>query len=1004
MRIVSPGSNAVDNPTGTVTFYDSGAAIGTGTLSGTATDTATFTTSTLSTATHPITAAYTSGNGNFNASPLSATISQVVNKANTTTTVTASAGSPNFGEQVTFTAAVTVNSPGSAAAGQFAGSVDFYDTTTMTDLGSVALSSSGTAALTTSNLPTGSNTITATYGGDGNLNTSSGTCAPVTANASIIVLDPSAAGALSLSLNAIIKIAGIVAVDSSSTTALSASGSASVSASSIQVVGKVQKSGNATLSPTPITGAAAVADPLAALASPSTSGLTNYGAESLSGSSTATIKPGIYSQITVSGNAALTLSAGTYIIEGGGLTVSGNASITGSGVTIFNAGSKYPTTGGTYGSISLSGNGTYSLSPPTSGTYAGIVIFQPRDNAKALSLSGNASGMTGTVYASAAQLSESGNAQLNASLVVDTLTISGDGVADGLTLDSPSGTVAYSPAQVRAAYGLDNVSLDGTGQIIAIVDAYDDPNIVPALDAFDNQFGLTSAGPTLYNQYGPASSFLTVLDQNGQATSLPGTDPNGPGTDNWEAEEALDVEWAHAIAPGAQIILVVANSQSLPDLMTAVAAAASQPGVSVVSMSWGFAEGQAVFASDEATYDNIFTTPGVTFVASTGDFGAADPEYPAFSPNVLSVGGTSLTLNGDNSYNSETGFGYQSSALGAFIGSGGGISLYEPEPAYQQSVQSTGSRTIPDVALVADPATGAWVADPYNVSGGNPFEVVGGTSLSAPCWAALIALANQGRTAAGEPALDSASPTDTQQALYSLPQSDYNVISSGNNGYSAAAGYNLVTGLGTPVANLLISDLVAYQGPGTSYSGPTVAAMQNAGLVETEASDGGPDNVFSVFDSFTLTSNVTGQTWGRDASSTNRASQAVNAAGPSVSRQDVNIANVSDGTEPLASAGERPAARLVLDPSAPASGITSLDLALAGGSVAFDTTTSSMNPVVRIRVGSRAGRREKPSRPTLTPLDPAIDAAALDALLGSGWRARSSWVADRPRQSIKVLS
>ena len=80
----------------------------------------------------------------------------------------------------------------------------------------------------------------------------------------------------------------------------------------------------------------------------------------------------------------------------------------------------------------------------------------------------------------------------------------------------------------------------------------------------------------------------------------------------------------------------------------------------------------------------------MTFVASTGDYGAADPEYPAFSPNVVAVGGTSLTLNADNSYNSETGWGYYSDSAGTLIGSGGGISLYEPEPAYQQGVQSTG--------------------------------------------------------------------------------------------------------------------------------------------------------------------------------------------------------------------------------------------------------------------------------------------------------------------------
>ena len=153
---------------------------------------------------------------------------------------------------------------------------------------------------------------------------------------------------------------------------------------------------------------------------------------------------------------------------------------------------------------------------------------------------------------------------------------------------------AFGPAQIRTAYGINNLSLDGTGQTIAIVDAYDDPAIFQSLDTYDNQFGLTASGPTLYQQYGPASSFLTVLNQNGQTSSLPATDPSGAGTGNWEVEEALDVEWVHAMAPGAQIILVEANSQSLSDLMAGVVTAANQPGVSVVSMSWGFAEGQSV--------------------------------------------------------------------------------------------------------------------------------------------------------------------------------------------------------------------------------------------------------------------------------------------------------------------------------------------------------------------------------------------------------------------------
>ena len=444
-----------------------------------------------------------------------------------------------------------------------------------------------------------------------------------------------------------------------------------------------------------------------------------------------------------------------------------------------------------------------------------------------------------------------------ANTVLNGINTTGD-VASAVSLAAPAGAVAYTPAQIRAGYDISSLSLDGTGETIAIVDAYDDPNIFQTVDAFDVQFGLTDSGPTLANQYGPASSFLTVLNQNGQSTSLPETDPSGPGNANWEVEEALDVEWAHAIAPGAQIVLVEANSQSLSDLMTAVATAASQPGVSVVSMSWGFQEGQAVFASDEATYDSVFSVPGVTFVASTGDYGAADPEYPAFSPNVVAVGGTSLTLNGDDSYNSETGWGYQSDSIGAFIGSGGGISLYEPEPAYQQGVQSLGSRTTPDVSFVADPATGAWIADTYNLGMDNPFEVVGGTSLSTPTWAGLLALVNEGRAITGEATLDSTGPTETQQALYSLPQSDYNVISSGFNGYTADAGYNLVTGLGTPVANLLVGDLVEYQGPGTVYFGPTVGALQDATLVSTGSGGGGTSDAFTVFSAITMSNSSLG--------------------------------------------------------------------------------------------------------------------------------------------------
>ena len=339
-----------------------------------------------------------------------------------------------------------------------------------------------------------------------------------------------------------------------------------------------------------------------------------------------------------------------------------------------------------------------------------------------------------------------------------------------------------------------------------------------------------------------------MLNQNGQATGLPSTDPSGMGTENWEVEEALDVEWAHAIAPGARIILVEANSQSLPDLMTGVATAAAQPGVSVVSMSWGFQEGQSVLAADEAAYDNVFKVPGVTFVASTGDYGAADPEYPAFSPNVLAVGGTTLSLNADNSYNSEAGWGYNSSAAGRVRRFGrrdqplrvrAGLSAGRTVHGLSHhSRRRTGGRPghgrldrRPVQSRSQQPVRGRWRHEPVGTG-------VGG----------LLALVNQGRMAAGEATLNSVSSTDTQQALYKLPQSNYNVIAAGNNGYTATTGYNLVTGLGTPVANLLVPNLISYQGPATSYAGEAVGPLQSTTFVDPTAVSSDPTVVFSVLD------------------------------------------------------------------------------------------------------------------------------------------------------------
>ncbi len=755
-----------------------------------------------------------------------------ITKDATTTAATAILSAQN----VTLLAGVFANSPGS---GTPSGSVDFYDTTTSKDLGSVSLTS-GAASLIIA-LPTSSQTITVSYSGDGNFLTSGGTL-PLAAAATIYVLNSSASGALTISGNANINVPGGIEVDSTASSAIVASSNAIITATSIQVVGGYSASGNTHFTPKPTTGAASVADPLASLAAPSLTG--SKSTENLSGNSSATINPGIYTAITLSGNANLTMNPGIYVIAGGGFTVSGNASVTATGVMIYNAGSAYPSLGGTFGGITLSGNGKVALAAPSSGTYAGLGIFQSRDNTQPLALSGNnITGIYGTIYAANSQLTLSSNAQLKDAIIVGTMNLSGNAIFNTVT---SGGSVGYTPSQIRAAYGISSLPLDGTGQTIAIVDAYDDPKIYQAVDVFDQQLGVSSTGASLYEQYGAASSFLTVLNQNGQATALPGVDPSGPGSENWEAEEALDVEWTHAVAPGARILLVEANSQSLSDLMTAVATAAAQPGVSVVSMSWGFAEDQAVFAHEEATYDQYLTTPaghqGVTFVASTGDYGSADPEYPALSPNVVAVGGTSLSLNANGTYNSETGWGYYANALGTFIGSGGGASQYEAEPSFQQGVQSTGTRTIPDVSFDADPNTGVWIADPYNLAGSNPWEIVGGTSLSAPAWAALIALVDQGRVEHGTTTLGTAGPTETQLALYNLPKSDYHVITSGTNGeFTAQAGYNLVTGLGSPVASQLVPDLIAWSGSlhffaksdatNTAAAVPVVHAVESTGAV-----------------------------------------------------------------------------------------------------------------------------------------------------------------------------
>jgi hypothetical protein len=376
-------------------------------------------------------------------------------------------------------------------------------------------------------------------------------------------------------------------------------------------------------------------------------------------------------------------------------------------------------------------------------------------------------------------------------------------------LESRTLLSVFTPDQIRHAYGFDQVAFttpsghrvaaDGTGQTIAIIDAYHDPNIVSDLRYFDWTFGL------------PDPPRFTVAMPQGA----------GPVRGGWALETALDVEWAHAIAPGADILLVEAASSSWSDLFGAIDYARSQPGVSVVSMSFGSGQWPG-----EGSFDFHFLTPaghrgganlpgGITFVAASGDNGAGSL-WPAGSTNVLSVGATSLRTDSLGTYQGETGWGW----------SGGGYS-YEGEPRYQRPFQNSGWRSTPDVSYNGNPWTGFYVYDtvPYGWTG---WFQVGGTSAGAPQWAALVAIADQGRALAGKGSLDGGS--QTLPAIYQLSSSDFHDIITGNNGHPAGRGYDVVTGRGSPYANRVIPDLVRLTlGTGSAAPHGAAAFLTNPG-------------------------------------------------------------------------------------------------------------------------------------------------------------------------------
>jgi len=295
----------------------------------------------------------------------------------------------------------------------------------------------------------------------------------------------------------------------------------------------------------------------------------------------------------------------------------------------------------------------------------------------------------------------------------------------------------------------------GGAKMIAIVDAYDAPNAASDLAAFSTQFGL------------PEANFQKVYATGSQPAYDPG----------WEFEESLDVQWAHAMAPNAQIVLVEAASGSFTDLMTAEDVASKMvnaAGGGEVSNSWGGGE-----FPTESSYDPHFVNKGVVFLASAGDYPGTC--WPGTSPNVVSAGGTTVRRN---------------PSTGAFLSeypwseAGGGISWYEPRPTYQSKLSSTlgNFRGVPDLSFDSNPDTGVWIYD-SNAYGWN---IVGGTSVASPALAGIINYAGSFNT----------SSTAELTEIYANQSlaADFRDITVGfcgpYGGYSGTTGWDFCTGVG----------------------------------------------------------------------------------------------------------------------------------------------------------------------------------------------------------------
>ena len=352
-----------------------------------------------------------------------------------------------------------------------------------------------------------------------------------------------------------------------------------------------------------------------------------------------------------------------------------------------------------------------------------------------------------------------------------------------------SGAVGLTPTQIRTAYGFGDLSdaafsNRGRGQTIYIVDAFTGADVRGDLNVFSSQFGLPLTN---------ARTFQIVNANSGGFS---------PAVDaGWAAEISLDLQWAHAIAPKAKLVLVQADTSLPQDMLRAVQLAAQLSELAnggVVSMSFGSLGAAAERDPFNLNFEDVFkSSPRTTFVAAAGD--TPGVSYPATSPYVLAVGGTSLYVDA---------FGNRIAPEEAWDLSGGGISGMFNAPPYQGNI-SLGSRVGPDVGYNADPESGVAVYSSTSIGqlGGWMPGGLGGTSAGSPQWAALIALANTQRVRTGQVTLGGrVNATLYQMAQVSRSQAFNDITTGGPAGLQVAgAGFDLSTGWGTPHATELIN-------------------------------------------------------------------------------------------------------------------------------------------------------------------------------------------------------